>query len=78
MTLIHPLHSLLGGSPIATIINWQFDGKSLNFGLEDVTEIPGAAFKLCYGVGFESDWGNSYSLNANSNINDCTFGGFHC
>lgn len=55
-------NSLEGGSPLATIINWQFDGASLTFGLEDLTEIPGAAFKLCYGVGFEGDWGNSSSL----------------
>ncbi|MBT8340533.1 MAG: DUF3373 family protein [Desulfatitalea sp.] len=55
-------HSLVGGSPLATIINWQFDGASYSLGLEEVTGIPGAAFKLCYGVGFEGDWGNSYSL----------------
>lgn len=55
-------YSLEGGSPLATIINWQFDGASLSFGLEDVTGVPGAAFKLCYGVGFEGDWGNSSSL----------------
>lgn len=55
-------YGMVGGSPLATIINWQFDGASLNFGLEDVIGIPGSAFKLCYGVGFESDWGNSYSL----------------
>ncbi len=55
-------YDLEGGSPMATIINWQFDGASLNFGLEDVTGVPGAAFKFCYGVGFEGDWGNSYSL----------------
>lgn len=53
------------GSPLASIINWQFDGASLNFGLEDVTSVPGATFKLCYGVGFEGDWGNSYSLSVN-------------
>ena len=69
-------NSLEGGSPLASIINWQFDGASLTFGLEDVTHIPGAAFKLCYGVGFESDWGNSYSLNDTSNVKDATFGGF--
>lgn len=56
-------YSMVGGSPVATIINWQFDGASLSFGLEDVTGIPGASFKLCYGVGFESDWGNATSLN---------------
>ena len=55
-------NSLEGGSPLATIINWQFDGASYNLGLEEVTGIPGAAFKLCYGVGFEGDWGNTYAL----------------
>jgi hypothetical protein len=57
-------NSLEGGSPLATIINWQFDGASYSLGLEDVTGIPGAAFKLCYGVGFEGDWGNSYALSS--------------
>jgi hypothetical protein len=57
-------NSLEGGSPLATIINWQFDGASLTFGLEDVVGIPGAALKLCYGVGFEGDWGNSSSLSS--------------
>ena len=56
-------YSEVGGSPFATIINWQFDGASLTFGLEDVIGVPGASFKLCYGVGFESGWGNSSSLN---------------
>jgi hypothetical protein len=56
-------YSLEGGSPFASIIDWQFDGASLNFGLEELTGIPGADFKLCYGVGFEGDWGNSSSLN---------------
>lgn len=56
-------YSLEGGSPYTSIINWQFDGASLSFGLEDATGIPGADFKLCYGVGFEGDWGNSSSLN---------------
>ena len=55
-------NSLEGGSPLATIINWQFDGASYSLDLEEVTGIPGAAFKLCYGVGFEGDWGNTYAL----------------
>ena len=69
-------NSLEGGSPLATIINWQFDGASLNFGLEDVTGIPGAAIKLCYGVGFEGDWGNSSSLASNQpDVNDVHLAG---
>lgn len=69
-------YSLEGGSPMAHIINWQFDGASLNFGLEDKTDIPGAAFKLCYGVGFESDFGNSSSLKAGSQLDDVHLFGF--
>ncbi|MDX2454863.1 DUF3373 family protein [Desulfosarcina sp.] len=64
-------NSLEGGSPLATIINWQFDGASYSVGLEEVTSIPGAAFKLCYGVGFEGDWGNTYSLgNQQADVDD--------
>ncbi len=74
--LEYSMYSLEGGSPLATIINWQFDGASLNFDLEEAIGIPGVAFKLCYGVGFESDWGNSYSLNSNSDIDDVHLAGF--
>ncbi len=63
-------NSMEGGSPLATIINWQFDGASLNFGLEEVTGIPGAALKLCYGVGFEGDWGNSAALGSQTDVDD--------
>jgi len=69
-------YSMEGGSPLATIINWQFDGASLNFGLEDVTGISGQALKLCYGVGFEGDWGNSYSMTSSSDVNDVHMFGF--
>ncbi len=69
-------YSLEGGSPMAHIINWQFDGASLNFGLEETTDIPGAAFKLCYGVGFESDFGNSTSLKSGSQLDDVHLFGF--
>ena len=63
-------YGMEGGSPLAHLINWQFDGASLNFSLEDTTNIPGAAFKFCYGVGFESDWGNSGSLTEDSQLDD--------
>ena len=62
--------------PLATIINWQFDGASYNLGLKEVTGIPGAAFKICYGMGFEGDGGNTYALsNQQSAVDDVHFGG---
>ena len=70
-------NSLEGGSPLATIINWQFDGASFNTGLEYLTGIPGAALKLCYGVGFEGDWGNTYSLSSQqADVDDVHMFGF--
>jgi FtsZ-binding cell division protein ZapB len=69
-------YSLEAGSPLAHIINWQFDGASLSFGLEEMTGIPGFALKLCYGVGFESDWGNSGSLSSQSDVDDVHLMGF--
>jgi len=70
-------YSMVGGSPAATVINWQFDGASLTFGLERLTGIPGASFKLCYGVGFEKDWGNATSLNySESDLEDVHMLGF--
>lgn len=70
-------NSLEGGSPLATLINWQFDGASLNFGLEDATHITGAALKLCYGVGFEGDWGNASSLSSSQpSVDDVHMFGF--
>jgi len=69
-------YSLEGGSPLASIINWQFDGASFNLGLEDATNIPGFALKFCYGVGFENGWGNSGSLSATSDLEDVHMAGF--
>lgn len=74
--LEYGLYSLEAGSPLAHIINWQFDGASLSFGFEEMTGIPGLALKLCYGVGFESDWGNSGSLSSQSDVDDVHLMGF--
>jgi len=70
--------SMVGGSPMAHGINWQFDGASLGFNLSEPTGIPGANFKLCWGVGFESGLGsgNSYSMDYNNEIDDMQFAGW--
>ncbi len=70
--------SMVGGSPLAHGINWQFDGASLGFNLSEVTGLPGADFKFCWGVGFESGVGsgNSYSLSYSNDIDDMQFAGW--
>ncbi len=41
-------------SPLAHNINMQFDGASFNFKMEELTDIPGFAMKLCLGRGYSN------------------------
>ncbi|WP_461833567.1 DUF3373 family protein [Desulfothermus sp.] len=66
----------VGGSPLATIINWEFDGASLGFNFEDLTGIPGLAFKLCYGSGFESQYGTTSAFVSQPALDDVDLFGF--
>lgn len=59
-----------GGSPYAHIINWQFDGASLHFDLAEITGIPGFDLKLCYGSGFESQYGTTSAFLDEPNVED--------
>ncbi|MCA1932356.1 MAG: DUF3373 domain-containing protein [Calditerrivibrio sp.] len=69
-------NAVLGGSPLASIIQMNFDGASLGFDLEELTGIPGFNFKLCYGQGFEGQYGTYNSLNSTADVNDVHFYGF--
>lgn len=72
-------NSVLGGSPVSSIIQWNFDGASLQFDFD--AWVPGSFIKFCYGKGFEGQWGTSNALSANngltavSNVDDVEFGG---
>jgi hypothetical protein len=46
-----------GGTPLGSLINYQFDGITLGYHLMDESTI-----RLCYGVGYESEWGNGSEL----------------
>jgi len=59
----------LGGSPLAHIIQWNFDGASLQFDFENLVEaLPGSFIKVCYGKGYESGWGHSNAMGANNGL----------
>jgi hypothetical protein len=66
---------VVGGSPHAHTINWEFDGGSLNFNLEEVVGIPGFDFKLCYGSGFENQYGTSSAFLSEPSTDDVDFFG---
>jgi len=68
-------NAVLGGSPLGSIIQMNFDGASLGFDLGDLTGIPGLNVKFCYGQGFEGQYGTLNSLNSQADVNDVHFFG---
>lgn len=58
----------LGGSPLANMIQWEFDGFSYQLNFDELTEIPGLYLKLCYGIGFENQNGNAMSATNGSAV----------
>lgn len=43
-----------GGTPMGSLFNYQFDGITVGYHINDYSTL-----RLCYGVGYESGWGNA-------------------
>ncbi|WP_273265422.1 DUF3373 family protein [Flexistipes sinusarabici] len=65
-------NAVQGGSPLAHIIQWNFDGGSLGFNYEKYFDTWDLAsmLKFCYGQGFEGQWGTANPFNAQADVND--------
>jgi hypothetical protein len=59
-----------GGSPLGTVVNYQFDGITFGWHLTDWS-----TFRLCYGVGYESGFGNGEVLRPADKLKDASFFG---
>jgi hypothetical protein len=60
-----------GGTPLGSIINYQFDGITFGWHLNDYSTI-----RLCYGVGYESGFGNGDQLQLpQDRLSDASFFG---
>jgi hypothetical protein len=70
-----PLHyrqdEMRAGTPMGTIIDMQFDGATLGYNFGEKTTV-----RACYGVGYESMYGNG-SLNKANSLKDAHFFGFN-
>lgn len=54
-----------GGTPMGSLIDYQFDGVTFGYKASDTTEL-----RLCYGVGFSSGFGNGDILHPANNVKD--------
>lgn len=60
-----------GGTPMGSLFNYQFDGVTAGWHINDFSTV-----RICYGVGFESGWGNASQLKRpEDRLDDATFYG---
>jgi hypothetical protein len=69
-------NELRGGTPSGHVVNFNFDGITVGYGLEEATGIPGSTIRFCYGQGYESQYGNG-SLFAEPDVKDTHMAGFN-
>ena len=65
-----PLHLKLNsprqGTPPAIAFDFPFDGMTLGMGVSDYVHIPGSVVRICYGIGYDSGWGDGDLLDDDS------------
>ena len=59
-----------GGTPLGSLFNYQFDGITVGYNINDWSTL-----RICYGVAYESGWGNASQLRDDM-LDDAQFIGF--
>jgi len=70
-------NELRGGTPSGHLVHFNFDGITLGYKLSDLTGIEGQTVRFCYGLGYESDYGNGNLMNPEVNVEDVHLGGIN-
>ena len=67
---------LRGGTPLGHVVDYQFDGVTVGYTFKD--KMPGAVWRFCYGLGYESGFGSGAELQPPANrLKDVHFGGLN-
>ena len=62
-----------GGTPLGSLINYQFDGITLGWHIREESTL-----RFCYGIGYESEWGNGSELKRPADrLDDASFYGLN-
>ncbi|MGE4579878.1 MAG: DUF3373 family protein, partial [Desulfuromonadales bacterium] len=69
-------NELRGGTPSGHLVNFNFDGVTVGYNLSEVTGIEGQVVRICYGQGYESEYGNGELFNQ-IDLDDTHLGGFN-
>ncbi len=67
---------LRGGTPLGHVVDYQFDGITAGYVFKQW--MPGAIWRFCYGLGYESGFGSADQLQSPADrLKDAHFGGFN-
>lgn len=65
---------LRAGTPLGHVVDYQFDGVTVGYAFKE--KMPGAIWRFCYGLGYESGFGSGEQLRAPADrLKDVHFGG---
>ena len=64
-----------GGTPPGQLVHFNFDGISIGYKLSALTGIDGQELHICYGQGFESQFGTGSYWNPEHSLKDTQLGG---
>lgn len=64
------------GTPLGHVVDYQFDGVTVGYVFKET--MPGAIWRFCYGLGYESGFGSADQLEAPADrLKDVHFGGLN-
>ena len=69
-------NELRGGTPSGHLVDFNFDGITAGYKLEEITGVEGQIVRFCYGQGYESKLGNG-ELYGDTATKDTHLGGFN-
>jgi hypothetical protein len=68
---------LRAGTPLGHVVDYQFDGVTVGYAFDEEL-MPGAIWRFCYGLGYESGFGSGDQLRAPADrLKDVHFGGIN-
>lgn len=70
-------NEMRGGTPSGHLVDFNFDGITIGYHMENLTGIEGQTLRFCYGQGYESDLGNGNLSTPRADTRDTHLGGFN-
>jgi hypothetical protein len=70
-------NEMRGGTPSGHLVDFNFDGITIGYHMQDLTGVEGQTLRFCFGQGYESQLGNGTLSQPHADTRDTNLGGFN-